>query len=279
MAQDHADVRRRSSRSPRFPARDDEPVDSFFEVPAAVLCATCGQADCPGCVAASEHESGVLAIVPWERSGSLWTRLWATATATTQGAEAFFAVLPDGEVSAAMRFAVIAELLAVASMATLLLAFAALALPSVALAVALDPAMRWSALRAVALGIPGLAAWMVIAHVTHGAALDAGARRLGGRPQRRRAVRFGLYACGWDLMAGPLGGVVTLATRGVRASLELLELAAVVPGRAATALLQGVYQLVPADVARARRAGTAAAVVIALASAAMVALVLFAAVT
>ena len=52
---------------------DDEPVDSFFEVPAAVLCALCGQADCPGCTAATEHESGVLAIVPWERSGGATT--------------------------------------------------------------------------------------------------------------------------------------------------------------------------------------------------------------
>ena len=40
---------------------------------------------------ASEHESGVVAIVPWERKGGTWTRLWATATATTRGADAFFA--------------------------------------------------------------------------------------------------------------------------------------------------------------------------------------------
>ena len=78
---DSAGVRRR-------PFRDDDPVDSFFEIPAAVLCATCGQADCPGCTAASDTESGVVAIVPWERSGAVWTRLWATARATTQGAEA-----------------------------------------------------------------------------------------------------------------------------------------------------------------------------------------------
>ena len=83
MANTPAGVRRRS-------LRDDDPVDSFFDIPAAVLCATCGQADCPGCTAASETESGVVAIVPWERSGGMWTRLWATANATTQGAEAFF---------------------------------------------------------------------------------------------------------------------------------------------------------------------------------------------
>jgi hypothetical protein len=273
MANRSAGVRRRSAR------RDDEPVDSLFEVPAAVLCATCGQADCPGCTAATEHESGVLAIVPWERSGGLWTRLWTTATATTQGAEAFFAVLPDGELPPAMRFALLAELLAVSSMAMLLIPLVALALPGLAVAVAHDAALRWSALRWIGLGVPALTLWMVIAHVTHGAALDAGARAQGALPQRRRAVRFGLYACGWDLMAGPFGGLITLTTRGLRAAAEIGGLAMVVPGRAAIAMLEGVYQLTPPQVARARRSGAAAAVVIAVLSAAMVLAALVAAIS
>src|SRR5262249_4156726 len=162
---------------------------------------------------ATETESGVVAIVPWERSGGLWTRLWATANATTQGAEAFFAVLPDGEVPPAMRFAVLAELLAVLSMAMLLVPLAALGLPNLALDVLQNPSRRGSALRWSPLGVPGLALWMATAHVTHGAALDVGARRQGARPQRRRAVRFGLYACGWDLMSGPLGALMMLVTR------------------------------------------------------------------
>ncbi|MEO7330598.1 MAG: hypothetical protein ABI193_18635, partial [Minicystis sp.] len=67
------------SKSPR----DDDPVDSF-EVPAAILCACCGQADCLGCSTATDTESGVLAIIPWERANAgTWTRLWATANATT----------------------------------------------------------------------------------------------------------------------------------------------------------------------------------------------------
>src|SRR5689334_16149532 len=71
--------------------RDDEAIDSFFEVPAAVLCAYCGEGDCPGCAVAEEQGSGVIAIVPWERPGAgVWPRLWATARATTHGAEAFF---------------------------------------------------------------------------------------------------------------------------------------------------------------------------------------------
>jgi hypothetical protein len=260
MAKNQAGVRRRQPRG------DDDPVDSFFDVPAAVLCATCGQADCPGCFAASDTASGVVAIVPWERSGGAWTRLWATATATTHGAEAFFAVLPDGDLPPAMRFAVLAELLAVASMAAVILPLVAFALPGLALAVISDPGLRMIAARWIALGVPAVALWMVAAHVTHGAALDAGARSLGARPQRRRAVRFGLYACGWDLMSGPLGAIVTLATQGFRATVELAELAVQAPGRSARALLQGVYQIAPAELPRARRWATAAAALIAVVS-------------
>ena len=85
------------------------------------------------------HRVGRDPIVPWERSGALWTRLWATAKATTLGAEAFFAVLPDGEIPPAMRFAVLAELLAVLSIATILVPLAALVLPGLALEVCRTP--------------------------------------------------------------------------------------------------------------------------------------------
>ena len=272
MAQDHAGARRRP------PRREDDSLDAFFDVPAAVLCAACGQADCPGCVAGSEQESGVIAIVPWERSGGTWTRLWATATATTRGAEAFFAVLPDGDLPPAMRFALLAELLAVASMAALLVPAVALALPGLTLALANDPALRHRAMIWFALGVPAVAMWMILAHVTHGAALDLGARRAGARAERRRAVRFGLYACGWDLVTGPLGAVVMLASHGLRATIEIAQLAVTAPARASTALLQGVYQLRAGEVARARRAGSAAAALIAVGTGLIVAIAISAAI-
>jgi hypothetical protein len=260
MARDSASVRRTRKRT------SDDPIDSF-DVPAAVLCAFCGQADCPGCEPAQEQASGVLAIIPWERSGAgVWTRLWATANATTQGAEAFFAVLPDGEIQPAVRFAVCAEVLAVGSMLAGLAPLVVLALPGLALAVVRDPAVRQAVLRWTAIGVPALAVWMVLAHVSHGIALDRGARRQGAAPQRRRAVRFGLYSCGWDLMAGPLGGLWTLFTKGLRAALGIFDLSRRVPALSTTALLGGVYKLPPEAVTRARRIGSFAAVMIALVS-------------
>ena len=256
---------RRASR----PSEDDA-VDSF-DVPAAVLCAFCGDADCAGCEEATVTQSGVLAIIPWERtSAGLWTRLWSTANAATQGADSFFAVLPDGEIAVAMRFAVVAELLAVASMVALLLPIFALALPTLVLAVLHDADLRIATLRWIALGVPSVSLWMVLAHVTHGAALDVGARRQGAASQRRRALRFGLYACGWDLMTGPLGALVTLFSKGFRATIGLAPLAMHVPGRATMALLQGAYRLAPEPMARARRIGAITAALFAVTSGAVV---------
>lgn len=253
MAKEKAAVR-------RAPLRDEEPAE-LFDVPATVLCARCGQPDCAGCSPANEDGSGVVTIVPWERPvGGVWTRLWSTASATTLGADTFFASLPDGELSPAVRFAFLAETLAIVSMMTILAPLAVIALPNVALEVIANPATRASVMRWTALGVPMLALWMVAAHATHGAFLDVGARKLGARPQRRRAFRFGLYACGWDLMAGPLGAVVTLIANGRAATMKLFSLSMTVPSRASTALLRGVYGLTPDETSRARRYGTMAAV-------------------
>jgi hypothetical protein len=252
----------------RARARMESADTDAFDVPAAVLCAICGQADCTGCTPADEQASGVMAIVPWERpGGTAWSRLWTTAMATTQGAEAFFAALPDGAIPPAVRFAIVAEVLAVGSMVTVLLPVAALALPQLALQVIGDPTMRVRALAWFAVGVPTLAAWMVVAHATHGAALDVGARGQGARPQRRRALRFGLYACGWDLMTGPLGAIWLLVARGKKAAGELVGLTMRVPGKASHALLSGVYGLPDDLAARAQKTGTRVAIGLAIVSA------------
>lgn len=265
MAKSSASVRRERGR-------DDE----AFDVPAAVLCAVCGQPDCAGCAAASEEGSGVVAIIPWERPiGGVWSRLWATSKATTFGAESFFAVLPDGALPDAMRFAVLAEMVAILSMVAALLPVAALALPSLTLEIAQNPGARANAFQWLVLGVPALAVWMVLAHALHGAALDAGARRQGARPQRRRALRFGLYACGWDLMAGPLGLLAMLITSGRKGAEELITASIQVHGKASVALLQGVYALRPDSVARARRTGNIAALVLTVASGIVVIALLF----
>lgn len=251
----------------RAPPLHEEPPD-IFDVPAAVLCARCGQPDCAGCEDPSELEgSGLVAIVPWERPGTTWQRLWATARATTVSADTFFAALPDGPVRPAAGFALLAELLAVGSMLLFLVPVLAIVLPGVAAAIVSDPHIRGRAIFWTVISVPAFSLWMAIAHAAHGVALDAGARRQGGRSQRRRAIRFGLYACGWDLMSGPLGALAAAFSEGRKAAGAALSASMRVPSRATLALLQGVYSLSPAHAARARRWGAGAAILVSVFSA------------
>src|SRR3990172_6279760 len=54
--------------------------NDLVDVPAAVVCLVCGEADCTGCEDRDLSRSGIVAIVAWERPGlPPLTRLWSTA--------------------------------------------------------------------------------------------------------------------------------------------------------------------------------------------------------
>jgi len=215
----------------------------LLDVPAAVVCLVCGEADCPGCEERDLSRSGIVAVVAWERPLlPTWTRLWSTARSTTRDAETFFELLPDGPILPALRFAAICELLAVSAMLLCALPVAILAAPEWTKHLALDPHARTVALRVLGMGIPAFAALMVVGHAVHGLSIDVGAGRNGGRRARTRALRFGLYACGWDLVMGPLGVVVVALKEGATAAGGLVELATV-HSRAARGFLRGCYRL------------------------------------
>lgn len=239
------------------PAEIEELVDS--EVPAAVVCAHCGDADCPGCLH-EQTRSGVVAIVPWERPGApAMSRLWATARATTFDAERFFETLPDGPLLPAFRFAITSEILASAAMAlAVLVPLTALAPAWVAHAFVHE---TLTVTRLLVAGVPALALLLVGAHVAHGWALDKGAGRAGARRATRRAVRFGLYAAGWDLVIGPLGAIVVAVKEGGRAAASIVGVGVGLPGRSARAFLKGCYRLEAASAVPALRASYVAAAV------------------
>ena len=215
----------------------------LVDVPAAILCLVCGEADCIGCEERDQSRSGIVAIVAWERPAlPALTRLWSTARSTTRDAEAFFELLPDGPVMPALRFAAICELLAAASMLLALLPVVAIFAPDWLRHVALDSHARSIALRVLFLGVPAFAAFLVLLHIVHALSIDLGASRSGARRARSRALRFGLYACGWDLVMGPLGAIVVAFKEGAAAALGVLDLASV-PGRSTRAFLRGCYRL------------------------------------
>jgi hypothetical protein len=215
--------------------------NDFVDVPAAVVCALCGDPDCMGC-AEERSRSGVIAIVAWERPGPALARLWATAKSASLSAEAFFEALPDGPIMPALRFAFFAELVASASMLGMLAgcAFALLAI----MGLFPDGASLAIALRVALVAVFGLTTLLVAAHATHGLALDKGARRVSGTERKwSRALRFGLYAAGWDLVLGPVGFFVLLFKEGPKAALNIGRVAIRLPTRSSLAFLRGTYHI------------------------------------
>ncbi|MEO8878474.1 MAG: hypothetical protein ABI461_22990 [Polyangiaceae bacterium] len=244
----------------------DDWLDSI-DVPAAVVCARCGSVDCTGCAATTER-SGFISVIAWERSDApLLRRLWQTARATTREPERFFESLPEGPIAPALRFAAISELLAATAMITLMLALLGCVAPAFIAHLMFDPSARSIALRALVASIPSLALLLVGAHIAHGVALDLGApRELRSADRRKHALRFGLYAAGWDVVLGPIGAVVVTLQDGFKGFVELTQIAGNLPGRSARAFLRGAYGLEGAAAKASLRASffaSAAAIVLA----------------
>jgi len=230
---------RSSDRSPR----EDSAFD-LIDVPATVVCAGCGDPACAGCVIEEPtNQSGVVAIIPWERPGvGFWRRLWQTSTLATLHARSFFGALPEGEVSTALSFALICETLAVSGLSLGVVLLALLFLPSLPSLLVDDAALRSTVLRGAAAGVVMLVLAMVSLHAIHGVALDLAARRFGGR-RFGRGLRFGLYACGWDLITLPLGLLITALSSGFGAARRAAPLGLTAPAQASEAFLVGMHGL------------------------------------
>jgi hypothetical protein len=219
------------------PSADDE---FFDQVPAAVVCARCGEADCLGCDP-DEERSGFLTIVPWEREGSSLKRLWLTARLATHQPESFFEALPDGSIAQALRFAMAAELVATAALFGVAVVLGVILLPALASHVVATEGSLAFVLRASVVGLPTVATLLVGAHVLHALSIERAARKAGAKPQQSRALRFGLYAAGWDIVLGPIGLLVLAFEGGPRLALSVLRAGNTVPGRASRAFLRGGY--------------------------------------
>jgi len=219
----------------------DEGALELSEVPATVVCATCGLPECNCELDRPSSFSGVVAIVPWERpGGTVLSRLWATAKLGTLSPAAFFSALPPGGLVPPLVFGALAETLAALGLCATFGAVALLILPALGGELLRNTALQSVLLRALAWGIPGLAFAMVLLHAAHGAALDAAARKEGSR-QKGRGLRFGLYACGWDLVTLPLGLLLLTVTDGPVTALRHSARGLTAPHSAALAYLAHVH--------------------------------------
>ena len=258
------------------------------ELPAAVVCAVCGRADCGGgCEQLNETTapsmSGVVLVVPWERPNqSAWSRFWTTTRLSVEGAEVFFTNLPDGPVAPALSYATLAELLAagacVVVFAALGLSLLALLLPVFTHALLSESSGRAAVGRVIVAAWLSFSALLVGVHALHGVALHRLALRTGHAPSRatlNRAIRFGLYSASFDVAACPIGLAWLLSLRtGARRLLDLLFSASL---RATTAMLRGVYALDEPALSRVRRRGVWLSIAGVLAGLALCAVVIVAA--
>lgn len=243
--------------TPKAPSRPEVEVDEgaleLAEVPATVVCALCGLPECDCELDRPSSFSGVVAIVPWERPGSaLLPRLWATAKLCTLSPQGFFAALPPGGVSAPLGFALLAELLAAMGLCLTLGAGVLAVVPGLGAELAINAELQAGLGRALGFGVPGLVLAMVGLHAGHGVALDRAARQEGSR-RGGRGLRFGLYACGWDLVTLPLGLLLLTFTDGVASAIKNSARGLTAPGTAADAYLEHVHGLEKPAVYRASR--------------------------
>jgi hypothetical protein len=231
--------------------RDGDSAPDLGDVPATVFCVHCLSAECTGCEP-NDMRSGIVQIIPWEREGSLWSRLWSTSYLATLESQAFFSKMTDGPILPALTFAFFAELVSASAMAL----FGGLAVlasaPSVVIPFLQDASSRGWLIRIALVAIPALASLLVAAHAAHGSWIDRGARKNGAASAHNRALRFGLYACGWDVLLGPVGLITLLLRREKQANggggggggtAALFASASGLPTRATEAFLQGHYRL------------------------------------
>lgn len=183
-------------------------------------------------------------------------RLWRTAVMATVDGESFFGELGEGSVAAALRFALLCELFAIASLAAVWIPISYALVPGLVESVLFDSHSRL-AVAGVLAAVPLLALMMVLLHVLWGTSLEVGLRLSGAEPRAAHCLRYALYSCGWDLVTSPFGFAAGCVSSGVRGAARELRAAVRIP-RFATRAYVGRARKLPD--AKARRALGLAAV-------------------
>ena len=191
-----------------------------IDIPPVIACATCGLVTCEGCA----QETPIRRLpnektprLPWETTESTALhRLLLTSELSAIRPDLVFGTLVTGNLRQALSFALFCELLAVASF-TLVWALAFYwFFPSAAIKMLTSPPVLFTIL-AILLG---LIAFVVAVHALWGVGLEWGLARAGGKSDMNRGIRFGLYACGWDLLTSPAGLYFQLRRHGLKKGLS-----------------------------------------------------------
>lgn len=123
-----------------------------------------------------------------------------------------FGTLRSGSILRALGFAMLCELLAVASFTAVWALAFFVAVPAIARPMLTSPPI----LMLIFMILLGLSAFVVAIHAVWGIGLEWGIARAGGHSDMNRGIRFGLYACGWDLLTSPAGLCLQWRRSGLR---------------------------------------------------------------
>lgn len=203
-----------------------------FEVPPAIACAHCGEASCEGCAptgADSWRQEGTTEpdafVPPWEQPNFGASQgLRDTAKVTVRNPKLAFGQLSEGSVWRALQFSFWAEFWAVGSYSVLWVAGVSVAFPFLSQHLLTTR----SVLLLAASIFFGLILFVIFVHAAWGWLLEWSIGRLGKKPAYALGLRFGLYACGWDLITSPAGFYLLLG-EGPRQAFRAFSQGAKVP--------------------------------------------------
>lgn len=230
-----------------------EAVWENSEIPPAISCATCGLFSCDGCIPMPRPARDTSEL-PWEEGSLSVATFLETTFLTVEAPELSFGKLRPFPAGRSLGFALLCEGIALSSIAALALLLALGVFPQVCLNLVSSPRF-WAALGAlIALASMG----MVLLHAAWGVYLEAGVHSTGTPRNLHLGLRFGFYACGWDLITSPAGLLLVRLTRPARREgfAQLVLRASRLPRRAMHIYLAGARQLSPTASTQALRHAT-----------------------
>jgi hypothetical protein len=178
-----------------------------------------------------------LGELPWLRTLSL-NALWQSCEHAVARADALAASIVGAKFARAALFALLAELLAIGSIVTVVLALIGLVYPRLVIWAVMNPSFGLDILLFSSAGVLLLAIAMVALHWLWALAMELGARHNRLPTQWRTGLCLASYSCGWDLVTSPLGVVLLLATRGRKSVLPTLRAALRAPRQCVLAYLE-----------------------------------------
>ncbi|HTM44847.1 MAG TPA: hypothetical protein VL137_07830 [Polyangiaceae bacterium] len=191
-------------------------------------------------------ESMQFAALPWAATLGV-ASAWHTAEEMSRNAERIASEFRGHRAGRAALFALVAELLAVGSVALALLPLIALSFPRAATRALFNPSYALLLGGEAVVGVVLMALLMVGLHALWAWGMELGVWNRGLPRNWNSGVALACYSCGWDLVTSPFGVCVLLFGKGPRSVGPVVRAALNAPRLCVNAYLQGAREFSEAD--------------------------------